>query len=204
MGEEDGQVVELAGWHRPAGRWRTQPIEDLAGMLPWCRWPRVRDPRDWVVHHRRGHPVDANGNPKASSNQPTGCAGRRLANTAPTVAAVTPAITSGGSKLISSGRPAWTNSRCSQKAAARPSRASAHSAHGSAASHRGVRARRGAGITTQVLGACSSPPSPPSDVGHLQGGRCPSGQRYGRRADRRPSGLVDQAAQRQISSATGH
>ena len=41
---------------------------------------------------------------------PDDVAGWRLATTAPAVAALTIATTSSGSKLISSGRPAWTSS----------------------------------------------------------------------------------------------
>jgi hypothetical protein len=48
-------------------------------------------------------------NPRPSSSQPTGCRGRRLASTAPTVAALTAAATWGmlpRSSQVSSGAPA--------------------------------------------------------------------------------------------------
>jgi hypothetical protein len=94
--------------------------------------------------------------PRASSSQPTGCAGRRLANTAPTVAALAHASVRSGSNVISSGRPAWTSRRCNQKAAARSSRANAHSAHAAPGRQRS-QTPRAAEVTAMILAEPSSP-----------------------------------------------
>jgi hypothetical protein len=61
----------------------------------------------------KARPHKASDNPRPSSSQPTGCAGRRLASTAPTVAALTAATTWGTlprCNQVSSGKPAWRSS----------------------------------------------------------------------------------------------
>jgi hypothetical protein len=55
-------------------------------------------------------PAAASDSPRASRSQPTGCRGRRLATTAPTVAVLTAPSTGAkavGFKTTSSGRPVW-------------------------------------------------------------------------------------------------
>ncbi|HEX2373782.1 MAG TPA: hypothetical protein VHO93_07345 [Actinomycetota bacterium] len=72
--------------------------------------------------------------PRASSSQPTGWAGRRLAAAAPTVAALTAASTGAATAAPSgarSGRPAWRSRWSSHQIATRPSMANAHSAQAS-------------------------------------------------------------------------
>jgi hypothetical protein len=90
--------------------------------------------------------------PSASSSQPTGCLGRRLASTAPTVAALSMASTYGTASAPNptrSARPACRDRRSNQTTVASPSRVSAHSAQASQASGRrlipalGVPAARG-------------------------------------------------------------
>jgi hypothetical protein len=135
--------------------------------------------------------------PRATSSQPTRCPGRRLATTAPTVAALTAATAAVKLPLpnrkVSSGRPAWRSRRSSQTVAARPSRVSAHSAHASPAGHRPGRLRRATDPAGSV-GPWRSParPSPGTvDLRHChltnlarfacQCGRPPSRERNGRR-----------------------
>jgi hypothetical protein len=105
-------------------------------------------------------PAALNERPQASSSQPTGWRGRRPASTAPTVAALTVATVGATAVPSGSDRPARRSKTSSQKPAARPSMASAHSAHASPAGHQRGWASRTAEVTAVVLAACSPPPSP--------------------------------------------
>ena len=127
-------------------------------------------------------PIDT---PRPSSSQPTGCRGRRVASTAPTVGALTSATRKGTALAFNwtrSTRPARRSRWSNQRMAAIPIRASAHSAHASPAGDRS-RATRAAWVSAMILGACSVP-SPASQISvACQCGRPASRERYGTQDD---------------------
>ena len=119
-----------------------------------------------------------------SSSQPTGCAGRRAATTAPTVAELTIGQDGNGDvregELDQVGPAGLAQQLVQPRHGARQSRLASHSAHASPAVHRRGRPGPAVDVIAVVLAARSAPPiRPPPTLVSLQCGQPASGQRYG-------------------------